>query len=319
MKKLLILFLSLALFLPSFAAAEEVSILPAEEASTLMEGELLPEGELPEACASEAPTLPEMTPIPAAASENAFRTAGDLLQFWMGRKSFPESAYPDYVTGVWSTDGGIDNLTIGVTKDEAGEAGKEEILSWIEDDSSVTFAYQSYPHRELMKIQGNLVSSLNDETGAYAIGVDEMENRVHIDIDITAPGAAAFMEECFAAYGDRIEFEEGEGISITTETIGAIDPGGALTTGLMHETGYEKPNLLPLVFFVSLLLLAAGGWMFLKNRRGRAAVTAEGDTVSAAPITDAAIKAALRESGDTPPPSLDEKILAAAEKEIQGK
>jgi len=64
MKKLLILFLSLALFLPSFAAAEEVSILPAEEASTLMEGELLPEGELPEACASEAPTLPEMTPIP---------------------------------------------------------------------------------------------------------------------------------------------------------------------------------------------------------------------------------------------------------------
>jgi len=46
-----------------------------------------------------------------------------------------------------------------------------------------------------------------------------MENRVHIDIDITAPGAAAFMEECFAAYGDRIEFEEGEGISINTHNI----------------------------------------------------------------------------------------------------
>lgn len=318
MKRITILLLSLVLLLPSFAFAEETGTPPAEEASTLLGGETFLEGEQPEACASEAPTLPEVTPVPTAAGENAFKTAGDLFQYWMSGKSFPESPYPDYVTGVWSTDGGMDNLTIGVTKDDAGEAGKAEILSCIEDDSTVTFTYQSFPHHELMKVQGNLVTSMNDETGAYGMGVHEMENRVVISINVSAPGAEAFMEECFAAYGDRVAFEEGEGIFLTLET-GVDGTGDIPATGLVHETGLEKPNLLPLVCLLAALLLSVGVLTVLKNRRSRTAVTAEGAQVTTAPVTEGEIKAALQENLISPPAALDAGILAAAEKELQGK
>ncbi len=321
MKRTAMILLSLALLVPSFALAEEAGILPAEEAGTLMEGEVFPEGELPEACASEAPTMPEVTPMPTALGENAFQTAGDLFQYWMSLKSFPESPYPDYVTGVWSTDGSADQLTFGVTKNEEGEAGKEEILSYIVDDSTADFTYQSFPHHELMKVQGNLITSMNNETGAYGIGVYDMENRVVISIDVSAPGAEAFMEECFAAYGDRVAFEEGEGIFLTLET--GVDRGGDLgelpATGLLQETGLKKPNLLPVMCLAVLLLLCLGALLLLRNRRGRAAVTAQGECITAASVTEGEIKEALREYAAVPSAALDEKILAAAEKEIEGK
>ena len=41
-----------------------------------------------------------------------------------GQKVF-EQEYPEAVCGVWSTDGGMDNLTVAVTDDEAGERAKE--------------------------------------------------------------------------------------------------------------------------------------------------------------------------------------------------
>lgn len=316
MKRVLSFAVCFALLLPTFAFAEGVSTPPAEEASTLLGGETFLADEVPEACASEAPVLPDVTPMPAAVGKNAFQTAGDLFQYWMSGKSFPESPYPDYVTGVWSTDGSADQLTFGVTKDEAGEAGKAEILSYIVDDSTVTFAYQSFPHHELMKVQRSLVSSMNDETGAYAMGVHDMENRVVISINVSAPGAEAFMEECFAAYGDRVAFEEGEGIFLTLET-GVDGTGGVPATGLVQETGLNKPNLLPLVCLLAALLLSLGVLTILRNRRSRTAVTAEGEHVAAASVTEGEIKTALKENLAAPPAALDKKILAAAEKEMK--
>lgn len=197
-----------------------------------------------------------------AEGENTFRTAGDLFQYWAGLESFPMSPYPDYVTGVWSTDGSTENLTFGVTEDAAGEAGKEEILSLIEDDSTVSFAYQTFPHRELMEIYGKLVSDLGSDTGAYGMGVYEMENCVMISIDVSAPGAEAFMEECLAVYGDRVAFEEGEGITITAEA--GVDTGGAV---LREDGGLERPQLLPFVLAAALLLLGAGGALLLGKRK----------------------------------------------------
>ena len=59
-----------------------------------------------------------------------FADANALFQYWYSTQETPSaSPYPDYVCGVWSTDGTTDHLTIAVTKDEAGEAGKSEIPS----------------------------------------------------------------------------------------------------------------------------------------------------------------------------------------------
>ena len=67
------------------------------------------------------------------------------------------------------------------------------------------------------------------------------------------------------------------------------------------------------------LLLAVGVLTVLKNRRSRTAVTAEGAQVTTAPVTEGEIKAALQENLISPPAALDAGILAAAEKELQGK
>ena len=72
-------------------------------------------------------------------NQMTFPTLFDLFHHWC------TDGYPDYVTGIWSTDGSSYNLTLGVTNDAAGEAGKQEILDQIEDDASVAFVTKPTP------------------------------------------------------------------------------------------------------------------------------------------------------------------------------
>jgi len=167
-------------------------------------------------------TLVCSTPSLAAGS---FATANDLYSYWHEQwHMIPEqyettSPYPDYVCGVWTTDNGA-TLTFAVTNDEAGEAGKAEILELVENDSTVQFTYQTYPHAELWAIQQALTDDLGDETGAWSIGVHEMENIVCIGINMEHPNSEAFMQRCFESYGDRVRFEDGKGIDLTIEKFG---------------------------------------------------------------------------------------------------
>lgn len=182
-------------------------------------------------------TLTLSCSLPALAA-GTFSSAADLWTFWQeSPASREESPYPSYICGVWSTDGSQENLTFSVTKDEAGEAGKAEILELVEDDSTVSFTYQSYPHEELWAIQLELEPWLGDATGAYGIGVYEMENTVVISINTDHPKSEAFMQDCFAAYGDRIRFETGSGLTFTagSSEIGVISAVGGLA--FTEETG----------------------------------------------------------------------------------
>ena len=55
--------------------------------------------------------------VMASAEENGiYENAGQLYEAWVS-----QGGVPDYISGVWSTDGGTKNLTFGVVKGKAGE------------------------------------------------------------------------------------------------------------------------------------------------------------------------------------------------------
>ena len=198
------------------------------------------------------------------------------------------------------------NLTIAVTKDEAGEAGKAEILAAIADKSTVTFTYRAYPFAELWALQQTLQERMGEETGVYGMGVYESENCVMISINEENPNAEAFMQECFQRYGDRVRFEAGSGAYVMVEDIGITLPGMGADRGLAASPWLWAA-------FAGILLLAA----FLMLRQRKLAATHAGTGTAAlrssARITRREAEAAVREAELTPPPALDAAILEAAD------
>ena len=170
-----------------------------------------------------------------------FANAGELFQYWQeSRPNHESSPYPDYICGVWSSDGSMENLTFAVTKDEVGEAGKEEILSLIRDKPTASFTYQSYPYAELLAIQLDLQQRLGTETGTYGIGIYEMDNVIRIDYDKTNENSEAFIKECFSRFDNRVVFKSGDGaiVSQRKERGGGFDGivNGLWTRALEHKS-----------------------------------------------------------------------------------
>ncbi len=162
----------------------------------------------------------------------------ELYQDWYASGKY-EYNYPDYVCGVWTETGDMSELVVAVTKDEAGEAGKEEILSLIENDDSVKFTYQSYSYKELRQAQDEVSSFMGDESGIYGLGVHEMENKLHANIDMSNPNAEMYVEKLLGQYGDMLVFEAGNGFTLDAATEGIIAGGYGVDGGsvLTEETG----------------------------------------------------------------------------------
>lgn len=131
-------------------------------------------------------------------------------------------SWPDNVCGVWSTDGGMDNYTIAVTNDAAGEARRQEILASVRDDSTLTFVYQKYSYSELEAVKqefGELLSREKSETGVAGYGIRYKENAVCVEI-AAEDADEDFMRKCYRRFGDRIKFVEAQGYWISAESLG---------------------------------------------------------------------------------------------------
>lgn len=114
--------------------------------------------------------------VPAnAAEEEIYSTAGDLYKAWC-------DDLPDYICGVWSTDGGEDNLTFGVQDSAEGNMGKEEMLRLIKDDNSVSFVYQKYSRNYLLQVLNDVSSYLDAKTGMISAGLNEKQNCIGLEI-----------------------------------------------------------------------------------------------------------------------------------------
>ena len=248
----------------------------------------------------------------AAADEDIYETAGDLYEAWC-------EDCPDFICGVWSTDGSPERLTFGVQEGPEGEAAQAEILALVRDDSTVSFAVQTYSRNELLALQTELEPWFHQDCGMISTALDDMSNCIRIGIDESRREDAdtlAFMSELRERYGDRIAFEYTGPIVLSTQEI----PVKTLETpGNNFQTvTYDAPETGAPWAWLSLLLLpllGLGAAFLLRRRKSLVLQTAEGNTVSDAPLSTARLARMVKEAAPTPAPSLDARILSAVDKE----
>ena len=181
-----------------------------------------------------------------------YATMGDLYQAWGGYEG-----YPDYICGVWSTDGGMTNLTVAVTDNAAGEQGRAEILAMIADPSTVTFTTQPYSYRELNAIMEEVTAQMGGDSLIIGCGVYEMDNTVHIMVNDTGAEADRLAKALSKQYGGKVLVEMSNPLYTTTVE------DSLLTYGSQEEVGDRMP-VLPTV---AVLAAAVGaGLVFIKGR-----------------------------------------------------
>lgn len=168
----------------------------------------------------------------AAVADNEYATAWDMLQSWY-MEADGGNAYPEGVCGVWSTDGSTENLCIAVTGDEAGESVKADILAAVADETGLSFDTQKYSYAQLWEVNGKIgeyvTSYEGEELGVAGWGVYEMQNKVHVDIILSKPGAEDFMRWGYENFGDMIMFESVDGYAVpTAEELSTGEGGGGI-------------------------------------------------------------------------------------------
>ena len=238
--------------------------------------------------------------VPVFAADE-YANADALYQAWYGN-------LPDYITGVWSTDGSQYNLTFGIRADADVKAVKKEILALVKDDKSVSFAVQKYSYNELKAINDELLayfpSPENDaDYGLVSMGVYEMENMVQIEIleaRKNDPVTVAFIKKITEKYGDAVRIAYAENYVQTQTTIG-ID--SAIPDKSSPEVWF--------IIAAAVLLGFMGMLVYVKKKQSAVVLqTAGGAAVTASePLSVKEVESMVRDSGETVPDTLTQKIM----------
>ena len=288
MKRFLTIFLALTCLMAwsgTALAAVECTV-PKELSSGTAAPDVLIIGGVPEdntAPDSPAVDMPADGASTERTDEGKYATMGELYQAWGGY-----AGYPDYICGVWSTVGGMSNMTVAVTKDKAGERGKAEILSLLENPNSVTFTYQSYSYQELQEVNEAVVKRMMaGDQSIVACGIYEMENKVHISVLETAENAEKTAQKLVKTYGDKVTVELGAMLFDTT----------------MEET-YDRgvPGVL-LVLAATAVLLGITVAVKLPAR-----LTSAGKVITERPMSRRQVEKLVAKSTEIPSQRLEEQI-----------
>ncbi len=234
------------------------------------------------------------------AAQDEFATAGDLYQYWS------EESFPDYVCGVWSNDGTMESLTVAVQDNEAGNAGKQEILDLVADDSSVTFVYQEYSYNYLKKVQNEIFPYFEKDVGLSTTAVNEYKNRVELGILTDRKDDDATLEmlaELREKYGDIFIVSYTEGVQ-TYDTITEI----GTTVAIEAEQGDVPTAQIAVICVVALLLLAVTA--FAVRKKTLTLQTNTGENIStAAALSVHDVENMVKDSKAEVTPELDVKII----------
>jgi len=233
--------------------------------------------------------------ITVLAESAIYKTAGDLYQAWCDGSA----QMPDYLCGVWSSDGGSENLTFGIQNTDEGNLGKQEILDLVEDDSSVSFVYQKYSESYLNQIQDEIFPYFEKDLGLVSSGVYVMENHVGIEIHKGRKNDDAtkqMIKELEAKYGDAISITYAEGYVVATTDQLSTGPS---SVGISLLNGVLIALALALVLAVILF--------FAIKSKTQTLVTNTGATVSSSAYSSADVEKMAAQSEDFPS-QLDEKI-----------
>ncbi len=177
--------------------------------------------------------LPAMS---AHAEEAAFADAGALVQSW-------GEEYPDYVCGIWSENGDLSQLVIGILPGEAGEKGRQTVLEQIENDDSVRFVTQQHSHTELSCIMEKLTAYMQEQKvpDLYACALDDQDNCIRAEVNLENPSPALkdFMAWCTEQYGDAVVYEQGSPVTASVEVDSVVMDGAAEEQIICGETPVE--------------------------------------------------------------------------------
>lgn len=294
----------------------------------------------------------EETTVPVVTDEKkaVYKTMGDLYQIWGGER------YPDYVCGVWSNDGTMENLTVAVTKDEKGEEGKKEILSLIENTDSVKFTYMSHSYKELRQVQQGVEEILICETEAgnlssWGVGVNEMQNIVHVDIYGDETVIKPIATKCFELYGDAVVFEAMSGaFTLNSSELGTVpvygddeysrggsvsaseksddtlewhddtaehtahEAGTGSVTAISVTTAEKKPDNLLLIITCAAAVTIVSGIGIFSYRKAKIRASSAGDITESVKLNRSQVEKILKESEEAP----ERDVLADVMKEFDG-
>ena len=250
-----------------------------------------------------------------ATDVQTYANAGELYQAWAEN-------FPDYICGVWSTDGGMTNLTFSVLEGEIGEAGKQEILALVEDDSTVTFEYGTVSRNYLVQVQEELLPYFEKNIGLVSSGVYEMENRIGLGIlqdKKDSPEIAEMLDELKAEYGDIFFVEyTADGIDLLVAPLPNVNLTYSSENKVMVEgkdSTTEKEATLPVWCFAIAGIVMATVALVLVLRKNSAAVR----VTNAGNITESClscndVEEMVKESKLNVSKELDEKVLNDIEK-----
>lgn len=243
-------------------------------------------------------------------NQATYPTLFDLFQHWCN------DGYPDYVTGIWSNDGSSYNLTVGVTNDAAGEAGKQEILDLVENDDSITFTTQTYSHNYLMQIQEELFPYFEqEELGLVGSGVYDMENCVHVEVLTEKENdevSLNFIAELEEKYGDAVSISYTEGYVLRTEEISLTTPPAPSIGG--------KISFSPLLIAGMILipLLVFGIYFALRKRFIPVLQTNTGGTVTHSDtLSVKEVEELVKDSSLTVSKEVDERVMEGIDMRVK--
>lgn len=234
--------------------------------------------------------------LPVSGTESGFfQTAGELWTYWSENQ-----CVPDYITGIWSTDGGPTNLTFGIVAGEEGENAKQLLLSRIEDDSTVTFVTQTYPRNYLWAIMEDVNTYFDRGLGFMSAGPDEYDNIVYVEVHTdyeNNPKSLAAVAELKEKYGGAIS------ISFTDNTYVAV-MDDAIPPSLMLPplTPKEPASPLPVLLGICVVLM----WLLVLLHRKQRLLAVSGGT---AEITCGNMEALIKKSVPSVPETLDARIF----------
>ena len=235
-----------------------------------------------------------------------YHTAGELFrEYYNGY-----DALPDYICGVWSTDGGEENLTFAVQNTEEGNAGKLEIIELVENDLTVSFVYQHYSYNYLCRVQDELLPYLEKRIGIIASGVYQYENNVTLTVrekDRNSNEIVSALKEIKEKYGDAVCIEYLNGNITTTDLTAPMSP---------FFSSLPENSSSPFFFAcAAVLLLFSAAALFFLFRKKALLQTNNGKTHSfAEPVTNKDVENMVKNSNLYVSEELDEKIMKDIEK-----
>lgn len=243
--------------------------------------------------------------VMASAEESGiYEDAGQLYEAWVS-----QGGVPDYISGVWSTDGGSENLTFGVVKGEAGEQGQQEILALVKDDSTVTIVYQTYSRNYLYGIQEEIVDAYFEKgLGLVTAGVMEQENKLRFEVHTDFADNAdtlAMIQQVTEQYGDAVYFSYVD--TYPQFVVGTQPP---TPTGPVLVMTNPQNQVFSYVFALCGIVLAF--FLFIEMQKRRIiAVGTDGKSVVIAenPISKKEVEAAIRKTEIKPSESLDYRVM----------